>query len=130
DAELVKQETERLLEIGGECIPRRLGQVPHLAPERADGPLPRLIIERLRGSPVLCLALGVLAQPGVDPAPQLPRKLLVVKDDALEIRCEVNLRRLDPGKVPERIGWKRARAMLDRASHPIPASRLGQSLEG
>src|SRR5688572_18061293 len=81
DAKLVKQESECLLEVGGESVPRGLGQVPHLALEGADGPLPRPVIELLRGVPRFLLALGVGIEPGIHPAAKLRRQLLVVEDD-------------------------------------------------
>ena len=103
DLELPEQEREGLFQIGADGGADRLRQRPALLLERADRPLPRLVVELLGRVVSLLFSLGVLIEPGVGALAEAGRQRGMIEHQALKIGGEMNLGRLDPGEVPSQL---------------------------
>src|SRR5438552_777438 len=101
DAQLLEQERERPLEVGGDRAACAFGKIPQPPLERSDRLLAALINELLLGVALLPLVLTFGLHPGVELGPQIGREARVVEDDVLEVRREMNLDRFAGREVPD-----------------------------
>src|SRR5579885_2095343 len=129
--ELLEQERERPLEIGGDRVANRRRQIPQPPFEGADRLLAALVEELLLGIARFPLVPALGLHPRGDLGPQVGRQQRMVEDDVLEVGGEVDLDRLAGGEVAERLRRQRGRAVLHRPAAAPPLARLArQRLQG
>ncbi len=100
---------------------RSAGHVPQLPLERAERLLARLVEELLVGVGRLALVLRVRVEPLVDLGAQRGRQM--IEQHVLEVRREMDLRRLALREVVERGLRQRRRAVLHRARESVVVAR-------
>ena len=128
DAQLFEQEGELLIVLRTERAPHVRGQRPQLLLERSDRFLPRLIVKLLVGVGRLPFVLRVGIQPRIHIGAQRGRD--VIEHHGLEVRREMDFRRLEPREIAEGGVGQRGRSVLDRTGHAIPiTSDLRELLE-
>src|SRR5438552_1205921 len=125
-AQLLEQERERLLEVGGDGGPDIAGQVPQALLERTDRLLATLVVELLLGIALLPLVFALDLHPFLQLAPQLGGQLRVVEHDALEVGRQVNLDRLALGELAEGVGREGGGPVLHRSAQPVLGARVAR----
>src|SRR5438105_3058169 len=123
-AQLLEQEGERLLEVGGDGRPDIARQVPQAPFERTDRLLAALVVELLLRVALLPLVFALGLHPLLQLAPQPRGQLGVVEHDVLKVGREVNLDRLALGKVAEGIGRERGGPVLHRPTQAVRGARV------